>query len=131
MVKTNVMNLKYIGGSLQPGDFIAIAYSNHFMLGWFVGYGRGTVQYNYISTPADAYDDYLKYKADPDAAGIYSRKRFEKGFTRKSLWKAYVNAPHGNRIIKLENPEYILDQETLETYNKSREALIEAKIIQP
>jgi len=123
------MNLKFVGGSLQPGDFIAIAYSNHFTLGWFAGYGRGTVQYHYLTTPRDVYDDYLNYKQDASKFSSNYAKRFADGFTRKSMWKLYVNAPHGNRIIKLENPEYILDQETLETYKRSREALIEAKII--
>ena len=130
------MNLKFTGGPLRSGDFIAIAYNNHFTLGFFAGYGRGTVQYYYLTTPADTYTDYLNYKQDASKFGPYKRaneiyaKRFANGFTKKSLWKAYVNAPHGNRIIKLENPEYILDQETLQKYNDSREALIEAKIIQ-
>lgn len=124
------MNLKFTGGPLQLGDFIAIAYSNGFTLGWYAGTGRGTVQYYHLHAPKDTHEYYLDFTSGK-VNNPYRRKMFKDGFTHKSIWKAYVNSPHGNRIIKLENPEAILDQETLEVYNKSREALIEVKFIQP
>lgn len=125
------MNLKFTGGPLKVGDFIAIAYNNNFQLGWYVGTGRGTVQYYNMYAPANVYSTYLQHVKAGDNTNPYKRKLFKDGFTRKSIWKGYINAPHGNRVIKLDNPETILDQETLEIYNKSREALIEAKFIQP
>lgn len=124
------MNLKFTGGSLRIGDFIAVAYSHSFCLGFFAGYGRGTVQYYHLFTPHSTYEDYLNFKQDPSKFSPYMSRKFADGFNKKCIWKSYVNSPHGNRIIKLERPEDILDAEHLEQYNNSREALIEAKIIQ-
>lgn len=124
------MELKFTGGSLQLGDFIAIAYSNYFQLGWYAGTGRGTVQYYGLHAPKYTHEYYLDFKSSK-VDSPYRRKLFKNGFTHKSISKSYVNSPHGNRIIKLDNPEAVLDQETLEIYNKSREALIEVKFIQP
>ena len=130
MVKREIMNLKFTGGSLRPGDFIAVAYSNSFTLGFFAGYGRGTVQYYHLFTPDSIYKDYLNFKQDPSKFSPYMNRKFADGFSKKCIWKMYVNSPHGNRIIKLDRPEDVLDQENLEMYNNSREALIEAKIIE-
>lgn len=121
------MNLKFTGGPLQLGDFIAIAYSNHFVLGWFAGTGRGTIQYFHLSAPKQANETYASYingKASP-----YYQRIFKNGFTIKSIWKGYINSPHGNRVVKLENPEAILDQDTLQQYQESKQVLIDIKFI--
>jgi hypothetical protein len=125
--------LKY-GGVLHPGDFIAISGSNHMMFGWYVGDGHGTLQFYYMEGPARTYEDYkswLNYSDEEKAKNKWASRRFEKGFTTKCLWKSYINAVHGTRVIKIERPEEIFtEQEDRDTYEKSKEALITLNFIQ-
>jgi len=107
------MTIKY-GGHLQPGDFIAIAESGFMHLGWYFGEGKsGSLQYYFYKHPLNAFD--------------YAEKN-NKEFTLKSIWKSYVYGsnvgPTGSRVIKIENPESIFnDQKDLEAYLKSKEIL--------
>ena len=124
--------LKY-GGDLLPGDFIAVSYQNHIDLGWYVGDGRGTLQYYTLRGPANVYRDYqnwLKYTDKEKAENRWTSKRFEKGFTTKCLWKSYINAVHSTRVMKLTNPEELFtEQEDIELYERSKEALITINFI--
>ena len=124
--------LKY-GGVLHPGDFIAISYQNHIQFGWYVQDGKGTLQFYYLHGPGSAYDNYkqwLTYSDAEKANNKWMTKRFEKGFTTKCLWKAYINSVHDTRVMKINNPEEIFtDQEEREKYERSKEALITLNFI--
>jgi hypothetical protein len=125
--------LKY-GGVLHPGDFIAISYGNHIQFGWYVGDGRGTLQFYYLHGPGSAYNDYknwLNYTDEEKAKNKWMTSRFINGFTRKCLWKAYINSVHSTRVMKIANPEEIFtDKEEREKYERSKEALITVNFIQ-
>ena len=125
--------LKY-GGVLHPGDFIAISNGNHISFGWYVGDGRGTLQFYYLGGPARAYKDYkdwLTYSDEEKAKHKWMSRRFEKGFTSKCIWKSYINTVHATRVMKITNPEEIFtNQEDRDTYEKSKEALITLNFIQ-
>ena len=121
------------GGDLLPGDFIAVSYQNHIDLGWYVGDGRGTLQYYSLRGPGVAYDDYkawLNYSDEDKRKNKWVTSRFEKGFTRKSFWKSYINTVHSTRVMKIANPEDIFtEKEDIEQYQKSKEALITVNFI--
>lgn len=125
--------LKY-GGVLHPGDFVAISNGNHISFGWYVGDGRGTLQFYYMGGPANVYKEYRAWLTLNDvekSKNKWASKRFEKGFTTKCLWKSYINAVHGTRVIKIERPEEIFtDLEDRDTYERSKEALITLNFIQ-
>jgi hypothetical protein len=125
-------NIKY-GGTLVPGDFIAVSYQNHIDLGWYAGDGRGTLQYYTLRGPGIAYKDYQDWLNSSDEEkrkNKWMSSRFEKGFTRKSFWKSYINSVHSTRVMKLTNPEEIFtEKEDRESYEKSKEALITINFI--
>jgi hypothetical protein len=124
------MTIKY-GGHLQPGDFIAIAESGFMNLGWYFGEGRnGSVQYYFFRAPNQVHADFQTYQNKQNVFhnASYIHKRYEGGFTLKSIWKSYVYGsnvgPTGSRVIKIENPESIFaNQEDLEAYLQSKEIL--------
>jgi hypothetical protein len=128
------MKLRY-GGDLQIGDFIMIANSNYTSFGWYCGRGRGTVQYYHFRVPAERYKTFQEWEAGklPNLNKWY-REKFEKhGFSSKLFYKEYIyggglDVAHGSRVIKLTDPESIFtNQEDLEDYRKSKEALIYIK----
>jgi hypothetical protein len=123
-------NLKF-GGTLEIGDFIAISDGNHISFGWYCGDGLGTLQYYQYGTPRNAYEQYQEFVNNPDAMkSQYWTKKFEKGFTRKCLWKAYINAVHSTRVMKITHPEEIFtEQEDRDRYEKSKEAMILLNLI--
>ena len=125
-------NIRY-GGTLVPGDFIAVSYQNHIDLGWYAGDGRGTLQYYTLRGPGIAYKDYQDWLNSSDEEkrkNKWMSSRFEKGFTRKSFWKSYINSVHSTRVMKLTNPEELLtEQEDRELYERSKEALITVNFI--
>lgn len=119
------------GGDLLPGDFIAVSNGNYIDFGWYVGDGSGTLQYYHYGTPRSAYEHYEEFVNEPDSRkSVYWGKRFEKGFTKKCMWKSYINAVHDRRVIKLTNPEEIFTElEDLERYQQSKEVLIKLNFI--
>ena len=122
------------GGDLHPGDFIAIAEQNRMSFGWYFGDGRGTLQYFYYTGPEDCYRLYEEWNAKNDDAKAkdWRTKKYNKGFTLKSIYKCYVNAVHATRVIKINNPEEIFtDPQDRETYEKSKETLIKLNFIKP
>ena len=122
--------LKY-GGQIVPGDFIAISYSNHIDLGWYAGNGSGTLQYYHLRSPRQAKDRYEEWlKEEESKRSKWLSKTYEKGFTRKCLWKSYINSVHSTRVMKITNPEEILtEQEDLQEYEKSKEVLLTLNFI--
>jgi hypothetical protein len=122
--------LKY-GGQIVPGDFIAVSYQNHIDLGWYAGNGSGTLQYYTFRSPGNAHELYQKWLNEPESTrSKWSSKKYEKGFTRKCLWKSYINAVHATRVMKITNPEEIFtEQEDLQEYEKSKEALLTLNFI--
>lgn len=122
--------LKY-GGQIVPGDFIAVSYSNHIDLGWYAGNGSGTLQYYTFRSPGNAYEQYQKWLNEPEITrSQWLSKTYEKGFTRKSLWKSYINAVHSTRVMKITNPEEILtEQEDRELYERSKEVMIKLNLV--
>jgi hypothetical protein len=125
--------LKY-GGQIVPGDFVAISYQNHMDFGWYAGNGiNDTLQYYSFRNPGDAYDRYEEWlKMDKKDQSAYWAKRYyiNGGFTRKCLWKSYINAVHSTRVIKITNIEDIFTEpEDRMKYEKSREALIKLNLI--
>jgi len=122
------------GGNLEVGDFIAIGYTNSIWFGWYAGNGRGTVQFYSINSPMHAKNNYESWKEDFDNGKIepdsWRAKQYKDGFTRKCLWKSYINSPHPTRILKISRPEELLtEQEDRETYEKSKAALITLNFI--
>jgi hypothetical protein len=128
------MKLRY-GGDLQIGDFIMIANSNYTTFGWFCGTGRGTVQYYHFRVPGDRFEAFQNWQAGTiDSRDKWLVERFKKyGFGSKLFYKEYVygsglNSKNGSRVVKLIDPESIFtEQEDLESYRKSKEALIHIK----
>ena len=126
--------LKY-GGNLEIGDFIGISYTNCIIFGWYCGDGSGTLQYYNITCPMNAMSNYEHWKDDLDngkiAPGNYRMKQYKNGFTRKDLWKSYINSPHPTRVIKINRPEEVLtNAEDREYYERSKEILIKLNFIE-
>jgi hypothetical protein len=127
------MKLKY-GGDLQIGDFVAMSNGNYLTFGWYCGAGRGTLQYYYYRDPGSKFEAFQEWQnGQPRDIQSWSGKRYEKfGFSSKLFYKGYIYGSHvgqdGTRVMKVENPESIFtEQEDLESYRKSKEALIYIK----
>jgi len=121
--------LRY-GGNLQVGDFIAVSYTNCIWFGWYAGDGRGTLQYYSINSPINSYENYENWKTRQASGGARS-ERYPNGFTRKCLYKSYINSVHQTRVMKIANPEELFtEQEDREKYEKSKEILIQLNFIQ-
>ena len=125
--------IKY-GGVVHPGDFIAISNGNHISFGWYAGDGRGTLQFYFMNSPMHAKNNYESWKEDFDKGKIapdsWRAKQYKDGFTRKSLWKSYINSVHKTRVMKITNPDELLtEQEDREIYEKSKEILIQLNVI--
>lgn len=122
--------LKY-GGNIVPGDFIAVSNGNYINFGWYAGDGRGTLQYYDLNCPAGLHKDYLQFQKDRSHLSSWRVKQFEKlGFSRKLLWKHYINAVHATRVIKISHPEDIFTTpEDRKQYELSRQAMIELNFI--
>lgn len=123
-------DLKY-GGQLEIGDFIAVSNGNHLDFGWYCGDGSNTLQYYSYSVPAGAYGQYKDWLNDTEEnKSVWKTKRYTNGFTKKCLWKSYINAVHSTRVVKLIHPEDIFTgKEEREIYEESKEVLITLNFI--
>lgn len=124
------MKIRY-GGDLQPGDFVIIASGTYTDMGWYIGQGRGTLQYYTVNVPQIMYKSFKEWQADP-TKHRYRSLQFAKGFGTHCLWKAYIHgsgvSAKASRVVKIENPESIFtEQEDLETYQLSKEVLNNSK----
>ena len=117
--------------TLNVGDFIIIASGGQLDYCWYCGQGayKSTLQYYSLWSPGNALEDYERFQAG-DKTG-WRTERFEKhGFTSKCFYKTYINSWYASRILKPGNPdELFTNQEQLEAYNKSKEALIRIKFL--
>lgn len=125
------MELKY-GGILEIGDLVAVSNGNYIHFGFYAGTGRGTLQYWWIGQPVSQYDRYQEWLNLPeDKRSRWNNKRYEKGFTKKCIYKSYINAVHDTRVMKITNPEDIFtNKEDFEKYEKSKKVLITLNIIE-
>ena len=119
------------GGQLEIGDFIAVSNGNHLDFGWYCGDGINTLQYYYYRNPVNAYNTYEDWLNQSEAnRSAWKTKRYTNGFTKKCLWKSYINAVHTTRVLKINNPEEIFtDKEDRDDYEKSKETLIKLNFI--
>lgn len=119
------------GGQLEIGDFIAVSNGNHLDFGWYCGDGINTLQYYYYRNPVNAYNTYEDWLNQSEAnRSAWKTKRYTNGFTKKCLWKSYINAVHTTRVLKINNPEEIFtNKEDRDDYEKSKETLIKLNFI--
>jgi hypothetical protein len=126
-----MIDLKF-GGTLEIGDLIAVSNGNYMSFGWFAGTGSGTIQFYYYGEPGSRYEDYKNWLNEPEDKRS-KWKNYEKGFTKKSLWKAYIygsTVGDTTRIIKITHPEDVFTTpEDRNTYEKSKEAMIFLNLI--
>jgi len=122
--------LKY-GGDLYIGDFIGVSVNNTMDFGWYCGDGSsGTLQYYTIWCPTIRYDDYKEFLKITDEKTKKRYTIYKNGFTKKCLWKSYINVVHTTRVIKILHPEDIFtNKEDREKYEKSKEVLIKLNFI--
>jgi len=126
------MKVRY-GGDLQIGDFIMIANSNYTSFGWYCGRGRNTVQYYHFRVPGDRFEYFQQWQTNGLKDNPWFVEQIEKhGFTAKLFYKEYIYGGgidlNGCRVVKITDPESIFtEQEDLENYRKSKEALIYIK----
>lgn len=124
--------LKY-GGDLHPGDFIAVSNGNCINFGWYAGDGRGTLQYYDVwgvKRSKQCYDSHVADFKNGKETSKYFNSLYEKGFTIKCLWKAYINAVHDSRVLKITHPEELFtNKEDRDTYEIAKEALITINFI--
>lgn len=120
--------LKY-GGDLEIGDFIGVSIGNTMDFGWYCGDGRDTLQYYNYYIPASRHSQYTEW-AGTDGKHRWLSRIFEKGFTKKCLYKSYINTVHSTRVIKILHPETIFtEKEDREIYEESKEILINLNFI--
>lgn len=117
--------------TLQVGDFIVISSNCSLDYGWYCGQGRyrNTLQYYTIWGPGDALEDFERYETG-DYIGWRCENFKKYGFSSKSFYRSYLNSYYESRILKPANPdELFTNQEHLQRYNKSKEALIKIKFL--
>lgn len=119
------------GGDLHIGDFIGISVNNAMDFGWYCGDGpSGTLQYYHYGTPKYRHDDYEEFLKITDAETKKRYTIYKNGFTKKCLWKSYINTVYCTRVIKISHPEDIFtDKKDRERYEKSKEVLIKLNFI--
>jgi hypothetical protein len=126
------MKIRY-GGDLQIGDFIMVANNNYTSFGWFCGTGSGTVQYYQFCVPGLRFKEFKDWETGSLNDHHWLKERFEKyGFSSKLFFKEYIYGGgihfNGSRVVKITDPESIFtEQEDIENYRKSKEALISIK----
>lgn len=121
--------LKY-GGDLEIGDFIGVAYNNTIDFGWYCGDGKNTLQYYYYKAPLLRYEQYIEWANSLPTPESWMSKIFQKGFTKKCLYKSYVNTVYPTRVVKILHPEEIFTEvDDREFYEKSKEILINLNFI--
>jgi len=119
-----------IGGDLDTGDVVGIAYNNCIVFGWYVEEGlNGSLKFIPLSGPERTktqYDEHISGKN----TNQWVAKRFAKGFTYKNISRDYIISfgPYNNRAIKITDPEKFFDgSEQQKTYNASKQILTDLK----
>jgi len=127
------MKVRY-GGDLQIGDFIMVAGNGYTSFGWYCGQGRGTIQYYQYGVPGNMFENFQEWQTNgpKDINSWYAEKFQKHGFTSKLFYKDYIYGNgigvNGSRVVKIADPESIFtEQEDIDRYKKSKEALISIK----
>jgi hypothetical protein len=123
--------LKY-GGDLYIGDFIGISVTNSMDFGWYCGDGTsGTLQYYTMWAVKARHEHYEMWQKLPvDQRTRWYPTSYKDGFTKKCLYKSFINAVHDTRVIKLPHPEDIFtNKEDREAYENAKEVLIKLNFI--
>lgn len=125
------------GRELQFGDFLIIASANALDFGWYAGTGKtGTLQYYSVWNPRHIYEQWLEYKRTEALGNPKYKFLFEKSKGQllvKHFYKSYINTPDEYRVLYVKNPDELFnnDSERKQKYEESKQALIEAKFLQP
>ena len=106
--KTMKLNL---GGTLEIGDPILVAYGHGMTFGLFAGYGRGTVQYY---TP----DGIISC-----ANHAVNRK------TKPRFWKGYIHGDNTEYRVAKVNPEVLYNIEDIKQYEEAINILKQENIM--
>ena len=115
------------------GDFLMVADGNATSFGWYCGTGKGTLQYYHFRDPGEKHKAFEEWQAGKLKNSWYEGRFKKYGFSSKLFWKCYIyggglDTVYGSRVVKLPDGESIFtNQEDLETYRKSKEALISIK----
>ena len=126
------MKLRY-GGDLQIGDFILVAGNGYTIPGWYIGEGQNTLQYYHFVIPGSMLQNFEEWQSGKLDSNHWRAPMYKKyGFSSKVLHKDYIYGSGiddgASRVVKITNPESLFtDQEDLEAYRKSKEALIQLK----
>jgi hypothetical protein len=100
-----------LGGTLEIGDPLLIAYGSAMEFGLFAGYGRGTIQYY---TPSGI---------------IYQDEAARRKSTKPKFYKAYIHGDNAEYRVAKVNPEVLHNQEEIMNYEKAIEILKQENII--
>lgn len=126
------MEIQY-GGKLEFGDLVAISDGNHLNFGFYAGRGiGGTFQYYPLHSPSVCYERYTEWlkMSDELKEKNHAYKQYKKGFTSKCIYKAYINAVHKTRIMRVTDPENVFtDSKDRELYDEAKEILIKIGMI--
>jgi hypothetical protein len=126
------MKVRY-GGDLQIGDFLMVADGNATSFGWYCGTGRGTLQYYFYRDAGEKWKAFEEWQAGKLDNSWYGGRFKKYGFSYKLFYKCYIyggglDAVYGSRVVKLPDGESIFtNQEDIDAYRKSKEALLHIK----
>lgn len=119
-----------IGGLLETGDVVGVAYNNCIVFGWYVEEGsNGSLKFIPLAGPERTEEMYNQHISGTNT-NQWTAKKFEKGLTFKNMTKDYIIAfgAHNNRAIKIDNPEkFFAGSQQEKTYNESKRVLTNFK----
>ena len=100
-----------LGGTLEIGDPLLIAYASSIEFGIFAGYGRGTIQYYTPSGIIYYYEVAIEKKIKP------------------KFYKAYIHGDNAAYRVAKVNPEVLHNVEDIKQYEQAIEILKQENII--
>lgn len=119
-----------IGGNLQTGDVIGVAYDNYIVYGWFIPDGESLMFINFrnVKYAKNQFDEWEKGVKEGNTALAWLAKKFAKGFTYKCISRDYIVAWGNNRVFKVQNPaEFFAGSSTEPLYLETRQILQDLK----
>jgi hypothetical protein len=117
-----------IGGELQTGDFVSVAYTNSNLLGWFVEGGQyGSLKFITIDSVLNAKKYFEDYQ-NGTLTSEYWKKKFAKGFKFKDIRKDYIINWGANRALKHPDADALMKDSSKESqYIEAKEFLLSIK----
>lgn len=94
-----------LGGTLEIGDPLLIAYGSAIEFGLFAGYGRGTIQYY------------------PPSGIIYQYEHAMSKKIKPKFYKAYIHGDNAEYRVAKVNPEVLHNVEDIKQYEQAIEIL--------